>query len=222
MKTINLYLKLIYYRFIPFFRKYQIPSTPSFDEKAGILFLKWIEKSKFYLEFGSGGSSYLAAKLYIEFISIDSDNYFIEALKEKLNKERLLNIDKHKFVFRPIGVTEMWGYPILKMPNDKMKIKFRNYSNLPIELIQERTPDLILIDGRFRVACLLKMINYLKDRNGWIVLFDNYTDRIDYHIVEKYINIDCTEGKMIQVSTLKEYSQNEILNDILKYELVCD
>ena len=49
---------------------------------------------------------------------------------------------------------------------------------------KEYNADIILIDGRFRVACGLDIFN--KIRNDTIVLIHDYINRKSYHILEDY------------------------------------
>jgi len=46
-------------------------------------------------------------------------------------------------------------------------------------------PDVVLIDGRMRTSCLLSVI--LKAKKKTLVLFDDYSEREYYHIVERII-----------------------------------
>src|SRR5699024_4064786 len=47
---------------------------------------------------------------------------------------------------------------------------------------QKEKPDVVLIDGRFRVACFLTSVLYANPNTK--IIFDDYTDRTYYHIVE--------------------------------------
>ncbi len=48
-------------------------------------------------------------------------------------------------------------------------------------------PDLVLIDGRFRVCCFLTSAR--RARPGTFILFDDYTDRPQYHLVEEFLPV---------------------------------
>ena len=54
-------------------------------------------------------------------------------------------------------------------------------------------PDLVLIDGRFRVACFLH--SRLAAEAGTPSLFDDYTNRPQYHLVEEFCPNEQTEGR---------------------------
>ena len=75
----------------------------------------------------------------------------------------------------------------------------QNWSNFwryPYALWQDPNfnPDLVLIDGRFRIACLAAcMINC---RAPLTVLFDDYMDRKRYHRVEEILPRTDTIGRV--------------------------
>ena len=60
------------------------------------------------------------------------------------------------------------------------------------------SPDLVLIDGRFRVASFL--VSALLAQEGCTILFDDYFDRPNYHVVEKYLKPVRKAGRMAEFS----------------------
>jgi protein O-GlcNAc transferase len=52
----------------------------------------------------------------------------------------------------------------------------------------------ILIDGRFRIACFVTA--YLRATQPMIVLFDDYLDRPHYHVVERLVKPSEFVGRM--------------------------
>jgi hypothetical protein len=55
-------------------------------------------------------------------------------------------------------------------------------------------PDLILVDGRFRVACALKCIQALKNSYD-MMLVDDYS-RSEYRVIETFAKLDRMCGRM--------------------------
>ena len=51
--------------------------------------------------------------------------------------------------------------------------------------MRKNIPDLVLIDGRFRVCCFLTSL--ARAEAGTILLFDDYRDRPLYHLVEEFV-----------------------------------
>jgi len=54
-------------------------------------------------------------------------------------------------------------------------------------------PDLVLIDGRFRVACFLHSL--LNAEPGTRIIFDDYNNRPHYHLVEEFCPTEEREGR---------------------------
>jgi hypothetical protein len=54
--------------------------------------------------------------------------------------------------------------------------------------VREEKPDVVLIDGRFRVCGFLTSLMYANA--GTIIIFDDYVCRPHYHIVEEFLEPD--------------------------------
>jgi hypothetical protein len=50
-------------------------------------------------------------------------------------------------------------------------------------------PDLILVDGRFRVACVLESLLQLSEPHSCRILCDDYLHRPHYHVVERFAEL---------------------------------
>lgn len=145
-------------------------------------FLKRLEKSRNFLEFGSGASTLMALRNgSLSIVSIDSSQEYIDYLVDEI-KILELPLEKVFFLFVDIGLTGSWGRPI----DDLSRDKYPNYSKLPFEVLKSRdfTPDLILIDGRFRVATFLNTLINCPDST---IIFDDYFDRPQYFEVESIL-----------------------------------
>jgi len=66
-----------------------------------------------YLEYGSGGSTYLAAKLKKTFITIDSDKIFLDAVRKKIIRDGIYDDESQTYCHANIGPTKEWGQPIV-------------------------------------------------------------------------------------------------------------
>ena len=157
-----------------------------------VLFLQLkLQKSKHYLEFGSGFSTIEACK-YVKksIVSVETDPQYINFLKQKIAGP---GIDSSKLVLihADIGETKEWGYPL---NNESIK-KWPNSVNsfLDTRSTIANKPDLALIDGRFRVATFLKL--YLT-QPGLKVIFDDYFDRPNYHVVESILKPNSRSGRI--------------------------
>lgn len=146
-------------------------------------------KAKVILEYGSGGSTVVAGDVPgTTAFAVESDKSWA-AMMEAWFAENP-PVGKVQLHYVDIGPTREWGYPT----NFE---KWKNFVDYPFS-IWERSdflqPDLVLIDGRFRVGCFLATImNTKKEIN---ILFDDYTDRPAYHVVEKFCKKIGSAGRM--------------------------
>ena len=150
------------------------------DEKLGLyhgddtIFKENIINASVYGEYGCGSSTiYASNNSSAEIISVDTSEEWINKVRSAIRRENKFNIE-----FINVGRTSEWGYPIT-YSNRKEFIKY-------IKFIweQSKLPDLILIDGRFRVACFLYSL--MKAKKGTRIIFDDY-NRKEYHVIEEYI-----------------------------------
>lgn len=138
------------------------------------------------LEYGSGGSTVLGARAGCSILSVESDKAWADRLAAQLAlispKARVHHVD--------IGPTGRWGKPIdvTAFP------KFHAYPLSVWDRPDCKEPDLVLIDGRFRAACLVAV--RLRIKRPTTVLFDDYVDRPQYHGVEYLARLDEMIGRM--------------------------
>ena len=198
----------------------EIPDRP-FMELEGInLLYSFMKKSKIYLEYGSGGSTIMAANLNIsEVHTVDSDLSFMMAVKTKALKMNVnFNLTLH---YCDIGQVREFGNPIDTTKASswpKYCIACWNYF-----LDSHTGPDLILVDGRFRVACFLASL--LLGGPNCIILFDDYFGRSQYQVVEDHIAYFKRSGRMACFripQVLNAHQRSKIMLDVLKYSAICD
>jgi hypothetical protein len=80
--------------------------------------------------------------------------------------------------------------------------------------------DLVLIDGRFRVACCLKCYNVIS--NDCLIIFDDFLKRPQYNIVLNYFDI-IEKTKDNNMVLLKKKDNMVIPQELIeKYELIRD
>lgn len=189
---------------------------PWLEENDKMMFYKYLDKATVYFEYGSGGSTYQAnnrtniAKIY----SVESDMQWFNTLKEKIQSTKIVSFF-NEIDSRP----NTWGNP---GPNSNAT-QWINYSNHIRNLTRDEqlAIDLIMIDGRFRVACCLKCFDVIN--SDCFIAFDDFLDRKQYHIVLDYFNIvEKTKGKRM-VILQKKPNVPSIPGDIIKkYELISD
>ena len=123
------------------------------------IFKRELEKSKNYFEYGSGGSTYKASlnKKIERIISVESDLNWLYKVKNTVKMADMKFIDLKS---KP----NTWGY-CGENVTDEVK---KSYSNVIREIENPEKLDLIMIDGRFRVASCLKCYELIDD-NCYIV-----------------------------------------------------
>lgn len=164
-----------------------------------------------FLEYGAGGSTVLSAKLGVKNIhSVDSDRNYLAAVEAAVSQHGSSIL---KTYFADIGPTKQWGWPV----DNRACAKYPGYPAVPWKTLRElgQSPDLILIDGRFRVACFLACL--LLAKPGTKVLFDDYVERPYYHIAEKYLPRITTAGRMVEFIVEDYGSREGILLDLMHY-----
>lgn len=149
------------------------------------LFDDTIKDSLHYLEFGMGGSTLRAiqkskAKIY----TVESSFDWIYKMRRYLIIRFYELVGRLKVFYVNIGPTSDWGFPI----GDKYHHLFPDYSSTVFAQIDKSLIDTVFIDGRFRVACVLKTILECHKNNRLTILIHDY-QRENYHIAEKYLEI---------------------------------
>ena len=96
-----------------------------------------------------------------------------------------------------------------------MRHNFKKYAELL--WLNNEIPDLVLIDGRFRVLCFLTTIKFAPE--GCKILFDDYNNRPFYHVVEEFCpKIDtCGRQALFEVSLPAKEKISEALIQSFQY-----
>lgn len=166
-----------------------IPSAPHMSKAERLLFGAALDRAKSYFEFGSGGSTVWAVKRGLIVQGVESDVKWIETLKSTLGDQcQLTHID--------IGPTGDWGYP----SSPKHSYYFKNYSQAIFNT--EQAFDLILVDGRFRVACVIASVQHIlakaKDPRAPRIFIHDFWNRPAYHTVLDFLEpIESVESAVL-------------------------
>ena len=127
---------LRYYSFSPL--NYSINDELSFGSaKSNDFFKRELNKSKVFLEYGSGSSTLLAHKLNKNFFTVEGDKNFYKYMKKKIYSNKIL--------FKSLGIVNDYSIPIdskfdydLKKISNKQKIRVKNYCNGILEEFDEK------------------------------------------------------------------------------------
>jgi hypothetical protein len=129
------------------------------------------------LEYGSGGSTRFAAQLPGKTVfSVESDADFLADLQDWLDLEpRPATVHLHH---ADIGATGKWG-----APTDEASFrKWPSYAQSVWDRPDFRHPDVVLVDGRFRLACMATVLARIT--RPVVMLVDDYRERPAYHRFE--------------------------------------
>ena len=173
-----------------------------------------LSKANLYIEFGSGFSTLLASQFSeLKIVSFETDYRYIESIRKEIDFKNVSR--KIEFVHLDVGPTKEWGWPIVPT-NEKL---FPNYVMSLLKRINnsDLKPDLILIDGRFRIATFLACCLSFP---GSTILFDDYLDRENYHSVENIVKPIRYTGRIGEFRIPSRLSKKKIvmwINLLTKY-----
>jgi hypothetical protein len=189
----------------------EVPSildlAQSFGEATRQLLIEQYAAASTILEYGSGSSTVHAALANRKVISVESDKVWaglmIEYLTELGSKAIIHHVN--------IGATGLWGMP-------KKRRHSNLFSNYPLSVWDRDdlgVPDLVLIDGRFRKACLVAVM--LRATRPTTVLFDDYAHRRFYHDVEKLAAKEEVVGRMARFTVTPGPIPPEMLTQVISW-----
>lgn len=146
------------------------------------------EQAEVVLEYGSGGSTVMAAEMGKTVIAVDSDREW--AARVGVYISETVPEAKVHWHWADIGPTGDWGRP------QRLK-NYRHFARYPLQVWDSdgfSQPDVVLIDGRFRLGCLLAVM--FRTRAPVSVYFDDYLNRKGYHRIEDWIAPVESRGRM--------------------------
>ncbi|HVU34926.1 MAG TPA: hypothetical protein VHE61_15945 [Opitutaceae bacterium] len=145
-----------------------------------------------FLEYGAGGSTTLICREpnVAHVVSVESDAKFVhDHVRVDAEKQALLRSGRLRFLLPDIGPTGEWGYP-----RDARKAHlWPNYALCPY--MHGYTPTIVLVDGRFRVACAI--VAALEAPQS-VVLIHDYPNRAQYHVIERFFDIEEEVGTLVR------------------------
>lgn len=168
-----------------------------------------LSRAAHVLEYGSGGSTVLAGDAVSgSVVSIESDPDWAAMMRRwfEENPPKVPVTVKHV----DIGPTKSWGRPA----TDQKWRRWPNYASGAWDLPEVTSPDLVIVDGRFRVACVLAAM--FRTRAPLTLLFDDYVNRPRYHRIEKFVRPVETFGRMARFEITPNAVPAEHLTEIIR------
>ncbi len=187
------------------------PIRLSFNERNFLL--NHIKGAQRYLEYGAGGSTFLALMNtnISKVISVESDANWLKYLRNwaqiRENESTRLS-----FIHTDIGKTGEWGVPLENSKSDL----FPNYIEAPYH--KDEKYDVIFIDGRFRVACALKAV--LHAGPNLRILMHDFNDRPQYHCILEFLDIIDTADTMALFKVKENFDKDKLLALYEKYKYI--
>ena len=175
-----------------------------------------------YYEFGSGGSTLLACKMNVP--NITTVEYDLEWYN-KLKQNQFINkkIENNTLEIKLFNLNCVWWEYVswASTPKSIENVNKEDWERYSCSIFEcERTQDLILVDGRFRVNCALNSY-YKMDSNSYL-LFHDYTIRPQYHIIEKFFNLVDNQDTLSIFQKKSNIDELELLECIDKYKYFID
>ena len=153
-------------------------ARPSMRPRETALLSSLLKRAHHTLEFGAGGSTTLALKLGVGcIVSVESDASWIERIHGDGAASRAIEDGRLTLLHADIGPIGRMGGPGREAPRHK----WPSYAQTPWPFVDAPLLDLVLIDGRFRVACALQAA--LHCDGGTAIVIHDFWNRPAYHKV---------------------------------------
>jgi hypothetical protein len=148
-------------------------------------FLKYfLNKNQVALEWGSGWSTLEFSKYVKEYYSIEHDAEWYERVRAQA-------LENTKIYYAPPQTEDFKWEPVYRSGSEEI---FKDYIKYPEFLVSlGKKFDIVFIDGRARLFCALKTLNWLNDK---AIVFIHDFDRLRYWDVLKNYRIIDIAGKM--------------------------
>lgn len=183
-------------------------SMPRQEQSCLISLLK---EDAVYLSYGAPDTLMMAMGAGVkDAVFVDSDLEILESLSYDFSLKMAGSGRRFYPVHAKIGKTKEFGYPV----DNSEWTRYPLYALAAWNLCFEKgiSPDVVLIDARFRVSCFLVSLSMANP--GTFLLFDDYTDRPQYHVVEKLVKPMETHGRLAKF-VVPEYFDTRLLTKLL-------
>lgn len=172
------------------------------------------KKEHTILEYGTGGSTFLAlesnskTKVY----ACETDRKWLDNVITHSKKTGCS--DRLTPVYLNVGQTGNWGTPTGPITFERIQ-RFLRCSITPWKKLREINvdPNITFIDGRFRTACFLTTLLYI--RKPTTIIWDDFGDRPHYDIFGDVIEIKEMVGRTVIFEALP--NQYDIVEILSKY-----
>ena len=159
------------------------------------------------IEYGTGGSTLLALGAGVSrLISVETDLGWIGMLREVPAIAEAERQGRLTFVHVDIGRVGKWGKPV----DSSGAARYAAFAAAPWSHCG--VPDVVFVDGRFRVACALEAV--LRSDGNTKIAFHDFWKRSQYHVVLPFV--DCID----RVDTLAVFKRPTPFNESAARQLL--
>eukprot|EP00490_Sorites_sp_Unknown_P018484 CAMPEP_0114678696 /NCGR_PEP_ID=MMETSP0191-20121206/52073_1 /TAXON_ID=126664 /ORGANISM="Sorites sp." /LENGTH=194 /DNA_ID=CAMNT_0001953111 /DNA_START=47 /DNA_END=631 /DNA_ORIENTATION=- len=178
-----------------------------------------LSKADAYMEFGVGGSTPFAVKhSNLKCLKgIDSSKEWIKLVSSQPVVSKGIEEGRVELLHVDIGPTGSWGYPTGNSTADRWPKYSSQTFGTCASAAQHR---LVLVDGRFRVACFLKFLASMDphETSQTRLLIHDYLHRAEYHVVEKFADVIEIHGTLALFQKKPEADMVALKETASKYE----
>jgi hypothetical protein len=133
----------------------EAPIAPAMTADEVACYVRHLKAATAVLEYGVGGSTVLAAERGVHSLySIDSDAAWVAKVAGHPGVADMVSGGRAKLVHADIGPLGAWGWPL----SYRHILRWPRYANKPWR--DGFKPDLVLVDGRFRVSCIMTALRH--------------------------------------------------------------
>jgi len=185
--------------------------TPHMSEDEFGLFKSVLRCSERYLEFGCGGSTYVATShVKDSVISVDSSIEWLDHVRRACESAPAFN--RLALVHVDVGPTTDWGHP----SDPATRKRWPDYHHSIWTRPGSSDADLYMIDGRFRVACFMQIL--LHCRRDALVMIHDFAARSDYHVVREVAREIATAENLSIFRSRNDKNEAHIRQILATYE----
>ena len=158
------------------------------------------------LQFGCGNATLVAARQVRKIVAVDGDAAWLDEVGQNLARAAIDFTPFHA----DIGPTREGGYPA-----DAGRA--RDWPRYHIDVWRKLagSPDAVLLDGRFRVACLLQAIVHCKP--DAMLLFHDFRDRAAYHVVLNHCDVLARVDTLAVLRVRPQVDGKAVLHDLFDH-----
>ncbi len=171
---------------------------PTMTPNEIVVLTSFYTSSRSYVEFGCGGSTLLAANAVAEqVVTVDSDLQWLTKVETACDAAGSRLHPQTCFV--DIGPTRGLGYPA----DDSMRADWPLYYERVWSLPGAVAADLYLVDGRFRLACVLQIL--LRASPDALIMVHDYATRPHYHPAGQFARELCRVDDLVVFQRRLDY-----------------